>query len=273
MALTELAKGPVVEALADVWSSLHGLLADLDEQQWATPTALPGWDVAANVVHVIGTESMLAGIDVPAGVDVSTRPHVRNRVGEFNEAWIVHLAGTPPRDLLERFDRVVAGRLEVLEAMDHDAWQAETYTPVGKATYGRFMRIRVFDCWMHEQDIRDAVGEPGHESGPAVDRSLEEMALALGYVVGKRAGAPQGSRVTYELTGPAARAIHVEVGERAAVVDAPSGPATVTLTMPVDTFRRICGGRIDPAEARADVDVAGDTGLGERLIASGAYTI
>ena len=43
-------------------------------------------------------------------------------------------------------------------------------TPAGPDTYGRFMRVRIFDCWMHEQDIRRAVGRPGHVEGPAVDR-------------------------------------------------------------------------------------------------------
>ena len=76
----------------------------------------------------------------------------------------------------------------------------------------------------------------------------------LGYVVGKKAGAPQGSRVRFELTGPAARTINVEVGERAAVVDELSGPPTVTLTMPAGVFARLGGGRVDPATVRDQID-------------------
>ena len=37
------------------------------------------------------------------------------------------------------------------------------------------MRIRVFDCWLHEQDIRDAVGRPGGEDGPAASVALDEI--------------------------------------------------------------------------------------------------
>ena len=40
--------------------------------------------------------------------------------------------------------------------MSQEEWDAESFTPAGKSTYGRFMQIRVFDCWLHEQDIRDA---------------------------------------------------------------------------------------------------------------------
>ena len=41
-------------------------------------------------------------------------------------------------------------------------------TPAGPDTYGRFMRVRDFDCWMHLQDIRDALGQPAPDpAGPS----------------------------------------------------------------------------------------------------------
>ena len=67
---------------------------------------------------------------------------------------------------------------------------------------------------------------------------LDEMAEAMGFVVGKKAGAPQGSRVRLALTGDAGRDINVEVGERATVVDELSGPPTLTVTMPAGVFAR-----------------------------------
>ena len=135
------------------------------------------------------------------------------------------------------------------------------------------MRIRVFDQWLHELDIRDAVGEPGGESGPAAELALDEMAAAMGFVVGKKAGAPTGSRVRLELTGDAARTINVEVGERAAVVDELSGPPTLTVTMPAGVFARLGGGRVDPDTVRAQVTLDGDEELGERLLGNLGYTI
>ena len=79
----------------------------------------------------------------------------------------------------------------------------------------------------------------------------------MGYVVGKKAGAPQGSRVRIVLTGDAGRDINVEVGERAAVVDELSGPPTLTATMPAGVFARLGGGRVDPATLRDQVDARG----------------
>ena len=75
------------------------------------------------------------------------------------------------------------------------------------------MRVRIFDCWMHEQDIRDAIDRvPATPTSRAGRRlALDEMAASMGFVVGKLGGAPDGSRVRLELTGPLSRTINVAV--------------------------------------------------------------
>jgi uncharacterized protein (TIGR03083 family) len=159
--------------------------------------------------------------------------------------------------------------------MSDDEWNAESFTPAGKDSYGRFMQIRVFDCWLHEQDIRDAVGRPGHETGVAVEVVLDEMATALGFVVGKKAGATAGQSVTFALTdsGAVVRELHVAVGERAAVVPALSAPATVTLTMPVGVMTRRCAGRVGPDELLDQVTIDGDLALASKILENQSYTI
>ena len=271
---TTLPKEPVVAGLRDVWTDLDELLAGLDDAEWATPTCLPGWDVQAVVAHVIGTEAMLLGESAPVvDIDADVRTHVRNDIARFNEAWVIALADEPPAAVLALFRDHVARRLEALDATTEEAWETVGFTPAGQDTYGRFMRIRAFDCWMHEQDIRDAVGRPGGEDGPAARLAIDEMAAALGYLVGKKGKAPQGSRVLLELTGTAGRTVAVEVAERAAIVDELSGAPTVTLTMPIGVFARLGGGRADPTVLIEEVVIDGDPEVGERIVANMAYTI
>jgi uncharacterized protein (TIGR03083 family) len=170
---------------------------------------------------------------------------------------------------------LTGGRLATLAQMSLDEWNAESFTPAGKDTYGRFMQIRVFDCWLHEQDIRDAVGRPGHETGLAVEVVLDEMSTALGFVVGKRAGAAAGQSVTFALTDGVSvvRELHVEVGERAAVVPALSGPPTVVLTMPVGVMTRRCAGRVAPDGLLDQVAIDGDLALASKILENQSYTI
>ena len=45
-----------------------------------------------------------------------------------------------------------------LTRVDRDA---EGFTPEGPGPYRSFMAIRVFDCWYHDEDIREAIDRPG----------------------------------------------------------------------------------------------------------------
>lgn len=272
---THVPRTETIEALAVAFGELRAVLAGLDPAAWTAPTALPGWDVRANASHIIGTEAFLAGDPTPTvEVDASALPHVRNDIGAMNEAWVVALADEPPRAMLDRLDDVTGRRLASLRAITDEEWDTPGFTPAGTDTYGRFMRIRVFDCWMHEHDVRDAVGEPPRVDEATAGLTLDEMETALGFVVGKRAGAPDGSAVTFALTGPAGREINVAVDGRAAVVPTLDRPADVTLTTDVHTFTRLAGGRAAWADLHDGlVTIDGDRSLAVRLLENLAFTI
>ena len=132
------------------------------------------------------------------------------------------------------------------------------------------MRIRVFDCWMHEQDIRIGLQRPSSDEGllgPALRLSLDEVETSMGFVVGKLAKAPEGSRVLFDLTGPAAREIRVSVDGRAQLV-ADFGGAEPTATIRVDAlqFTRLAGGRpLCPARSQ-NVELDGDRDVAGRIV-------
>ncbi|MFB4297564.1 maleylpyruvate isomerase family mycothiol-dependent enzyme [Actinomadura sp. NTSP31] len=261
----------VTDVLVGEWEELDRLLTGLPGGQWETPTCLPGWRVTDVVSHLIGTEAMLAGEATPdCGVDVAALPHVRNDIAAFNEQWVAALREEGPAAMLARFRDVTARRAGMLARMTDADFAAPSWTPAGQATYGRFMQIRIYDCYMHEQDVRAAVGEPGNEDGPAAEAALDEAARTMGYVVGKRAAAPDGSTVVIDLTGPVRRTLTVEVDGRARLVPASTGPATTTLRLPSTLFLRLCGGRPAPSDS---VDVGGDRELGRRVVDNLAFTI
>jgi uncharacterized protein (TIGR03083 family) len=273
---SNIPKDRTIAALGEVWASLGELLGELTDDQWLLPSPLPGWSVQDNVAHIVGTEAMLSGEAGPSiDIDREVNEHVRNDIGAFNEQWVESLRAVPPHEVLSRFRELTGARLAALEQLTLEEWNAESFTPAGKDTYGRFMQIRVFDCWLHEQDIRDAVGWPGHETGLAVEVVLDEMATALGFVVGKKAGAAPGQSVTFALTdgGAVVRELHVEVGERAAVVPALRGTPTVVLTMPVGVMTRRCAGRVAPDALLDQVIIHGDLALASKILENQSYTI
>jgi uncharacterized protein (TIGR03083 family) len=274
--VTQLDKSEILDGLFASWDAIERLVTDLPDARWQSPTPLPGWCVHDVVAHVIGTEAMLAGIATPeAAVDPTTLDHVRNAVGEFNECWVQHLRGETGEDVLKRFRDVTAQRRSMLTNTSDEAWNTVTMTPAGPDSYGRFMRIRIFDCWMHEQDIRQALSRPPSDADLDTLTArlvFDEMAATMGFVVGKLGKAPDGARVALELTGPLARTLRVAVDGRAALVD-DFGGATPTTVIRLDglQFTRVCGGRPMGTDRPPAIEFDGDAEVGQRIVDNLAY--
>lgn len=273
---TVLDKDEVLAGLFASWDAIDALLDGLSDDDWKTPTSLPGWTVHDVVAHIAGTELMLAGTPTPE-VEVAGRDYVHNDIGALNERWVEHLRGESPASMLATFRDVTARRKAMLSAMPVQEWNTVTFTPAGPDSYGRFMRVRIFDCWMHEHDIRDAVGRaPTDDELAGADSRLaiDEMVSSMPFVVAKKGQAPEGSRVLITLTGPVSREIRVAVDGRAALVEDFGGAEpTVALTLDGLQFSRLAGGRPLMAGRSEGVDYAGDTAAGARIIENLNYVI
>jgi uncharacterized protein (TIGR03083 family) len=271
---TSVNRQELVDLLRGEFHALASLCATLSPDQWVAATCLPGWTVHDVLGHIVGTETMLSGQPSP-DVDVSRLDHVKNPIAEDNERWVESVRALPHHELLARFDDVTRTRLTQLERMTQADFDAPSWTPVAKdETFGRLMRIRHYDCYLHEHDIRDAVAAPPRQDREDLWSATDEVATGLGYLVGRKAAMPDGARVQIDLTGPVTRTFSLVVDGRAALVDSLDGPPTVGVALPAWFFLRLTGGRDDRSRG-GDRHIAytGDRSLGDRLVANLAFTI
>ncbi len=171
--------------------------------------------------------------------------------------------------MLAEFQEVTAERMQQLRAMSEADFLVETQTPVGPGTVAEFLRIRIFDAWVHEQDIRRAVGQAGHRSGPVAEHSIGRVAMAMPFVVGRKAQAADGTTVVFEITGDAGRVLPIVTeSSRARLMEQPPADPTVHLTMDTETFLCLGCGRWEPAQALASgrVSVQGDRAFGDNIV-------
>lgn len=299
---------PTVELLDKEWATIYDLCNNLDEREWALPTDCPEWTVKDQISHIIGTELMLSGEQPPrspwqpeaddsAGSqkheekisqdeNINKRfPYVKNPIGEANELWVDARRRTPPRQVLEEFHRITTERLAVLRSMSEEELAKVGWTPAGQAPYREFMAIRVFDCWVHEQDIRRAVNRPGNLAGSAAGHSRGRIKQAMPFVVGKKVQPPNGSIVVFHITnlGEADDTFAVEVNNgRAAFVDTTSmnyidkapvdlpdaGSSTAHLDMDFETFACLACGRWNPDESiqQGRASMTGNIELGTQVL-------
>ncbi|HWC39195.1 MAG TPA: maleylpyruvate isomerase family mycothiol-dependent enzyme [Acidimicrobiales bacterium] len=260
-----------IDQLAEIWRSTAAACEGLSPEQWNTMTDCPGWTVRDQLSHVIGTESSLLGRPAPDPAPAGL-PHVHNPMGELNEAWVEPRRRLPGDDVLAEFREVTGARVAALRAMTDEELEVESPSPLGVVPYATFMDVRVMDCWTHEQDIRLALGRPGHLEGAAPAAAIRRLVSSLGYVVGKRVGASEGSTVVLELapssTGSTASTVAVVVRDgRAQPTDPPADP-TVRITTDAETYARLAAGRWtgDHAIAEGRVTFKGDDALGRRVV-------
>jgi hypothetical protein len=106
------------------------------------------------------------------------------------------------------------------------------------------------------------------DSAPA-RHTAEYLAESLGYVLGKKVGAPTGTSLVLDMTGSEPVAFEIDDNGRGRRVPVPAEP-TVTLHMDRESFIRLAGGRCQAEPGR--VSVTGDEALGEQVLASLATT-
>lgn len=259
--------------LDEVWASFADACEGLPAGAWDLPTDCPGWTVRDQLSHVIGIERELLGEAPPPAAPA--RPHVKNDFGTRNEAWVDARRDRPGPDVLREFREVTARRLDVLDSLPPAAFDEIGWSPVGQVPYRVFMEVRAFDSWVHEQDVRRAVGRPGGLGGAGESITLGRMVGAMGYVVGRKVGPSDGTVVVWRISGRIEREVVVVMeGGRGTVLAAPPPEPTVVLTLDPDTFWRLSCGRTTADEALAvgDVALSGDAALGRRVLEAMAVT-
>jgi uncharacterized protein (TIGR03083 family) len=252
----------VHEALYDHYNELCGRLTADD---LAIRSLCPEWDVRGVIAHVIGVESVLDGWAPSA-----EEPPPFDKMAAFE----AEAARLDPEGLAARVAEITASRLSHLRSLDPSVVDAPSITPTGIATYGRFLQIRVFDLWVHARDIAIPMGEQLDGSGLAAETALTEVAAAMGYIVGKKIGLPEGRSIVFHITGDVERELPVLVEGRAALVDSVDEP-DVEVSTDVETFVMLAAGRIDP-QAQIDagkITWTGDDEWGEAAARNLAYTM
>lgn len=255
-----------IDKLVAIWRSISFLGSELDERQWKLPTDLAGWTVQDNLAHLIGTERMLQGL-ASAAIPESVGEHVKNPIGSFNEAEVEARRAQSGAEVLAEWNALVEQRTTTLRDADDEYFAKPMATPTGPGTMTDFLNIRVLDNWIHEQDMRRAVGKPGHLGGPAAEHTVDRLIRTIPIVVGKRAATPEGGAVMIDIIGEVARQVVCEVnGGRAAIVERSGQEPLAVVVLDSDAFIILATGRQTATMIGERIHLSGDEVLGQRIV-------
>ena len=270
--------GGLVDAYAQTMRNVIDLGRTMRPGDEALGTDCPGWTVLDQVAHVASTEAMVAGEPEP-DVDVSHHEHVRHAFGERVEKYVESRRGRSLDEVPDELEERLEERLRLYRSGTEWAERALP-GPFGPTTAGDLLAVRVFDIWVHEQDVREAMHRPGGLDSGAAAHTMARLFAALPRIVAHTAGIEPGNAVVVDLTGPT-------VGRAGARVEEQDGRAvgiplftgghdehpdvvTTSLVMSTQVAGRLAGGRRAPEELH--VVVHGDEDVARRVLASMTIT-
>jgi uncharacterized protein (TIGR03083 family) len=238
---------PTLQPYADAWThsieAISELVGPLVEGEWNRRTPCPGWSVRDVVSHVIGLDCEMLGDPRPIHTLPRDLYHVTNDSQRYMEMQVdVRRHHTAPE---MTSGTKVRGRLG------------------SELTLEESMRNHAFDVWVHEQDLRAALGRPGNLDSPGAHIARDVLLTALPAIVAEKADAPRSSAIVFDVHGPIEfrRTIRVDIQGRGTLETAPAlGPAA-TLTLDWETYVRLSCGRTTPDAVTDRVKAEGDPAL------------
>lgn len=271
-------RGAEAAALVGAWEHTARALLDLgrdcDEEDFAAATDCPGWDVQDQLAHVTGVESWLLGRAEPEH-DLPEYAHVHGDFGRRVELAVDVRRSLPGAEVVLELAEVVEARLRWLQ-QDAPDLDGPAASPFGEMPLREVLRLRTFDIWVHEQDVRAALARPGGLASPAAAVAVARMRRQLPQVLARGAGVEPGRTVVLQVKGPVAftEAVRVDAGEdgrpRGTVLPEPPEAPDVRVVIGTEAYTRRSAGRWDVA--RTASEVVGDAELGGRVLAGLAFT-
>ncbi|MHB1067973.1 MAG: maleylpyruvate isomerase family mycothiol-dependent enzyme [Candidatus Nanopelagicales bacterium] len=264
--------------LIDAWQESLTTLADLaagaTAAEWGLPSPCPGWTVGDVVAHVTDIEDFLSGAPRPDHTpDFAGLPHAQGFVGQLTETGVDFRRGRAPAEVVAELRAVIPLRRSQVEAVPEGE---EVMGPfLAPMSIPRLMRMRTFDTWVHEQDIRAAIGRDGGWDTPPAVVAFQQMVRAVPYMWGKNVKAPVGSVLRVTVSGPLLAAdAYATVDPAGKGVACDALDPTVWLEAAWPDFMALACGRVDPADPalRSRITLTGDADLAAALLPAMSVT-
>ncbi|MBV8728247.1 MAG: maleylpyruvate isomerase family mycothiol-dependent enzyme [Acidobacteriia bacterium] len=264
----------IIDRFAPLRTHLLTLLAELVEDDWARPTAAPGWSVKDVAAHLLGGDiAILSGKrdGFRCTQEINGYDQLVEFINRLNREWVVATRRLSPR-LLREFLAFCGPEVEAcFSSLDPMAlsgaveWAGPDPAPVW------FDLAREFtERWHHQQQIRDATGRPPLYDPYFLAPVLDTFVRALPHAF-RNATAPERTSVRFEISGEAGGVWYVYKPDHSwtLLLDSPVEPATSVL-LPQDAAWRLFTKGIDRDQARSLAVIQGRTDLAAPIFATTA---
>jgi uncharacterized protein (TIGR03083 family) len=239
------------QVAAELWDRVLAEVRGLSGAQWARSTPCSDWDVHDLVGHLSGVQVALdlgRWLPAPAGwmpsPGVTALDQLTATAAAARRAWA-------PQRLLEELGEARASHVQRLKSVVD--WEAKTVGPTGPTTEDALYRTRLYDIWVHLQDLRVALGAPVEADDTSAAAAVAHAFVweRVPWLYAKRARAPEGSTLGFKLAPPLAVEDVVELQAGRARFNPSADPGSCRVEGSPAALTLLVSGRGDPARWRA----------------------
>ncbi|MEX1254712.1 MAG: maleylpyruvate isomerase family mycothiol-dependent enzyme [Dehalococcoidia bacterium] len=262
-------KGPVnvLDRFGEERQRLLTLLSGLSPEQWQAPTPCPDWSVKDLTAHILADDlgnlsGGRDGFDGPANCDLSNWGELVAFINERNEEWVRATRRLSPQVLIELLSSSGDRVLDHFRSLDPLALGAPV-SWAGPQPAPRWLHVarEYTERWLHQQQVREAVGAPGlferRLFAPVLDTFVHALPRTYSEV-----SAPEGAHVRVVISGDAGGAwslVHHEGAWR--LFEEIAAEATAEVALDEDTAWRLFTKGISRGAARKRMRRSGDERL------------
>ncbi|WP_328498700.1 maleylpyruvate isomerase family mycothiol-dependent enzyme [Streptomyces sp. NBC_00414] len=246
--------------------ALVDLLDALGPDEWSRATVCPGWavhDVAGHILHDY-VRRLSAGRDGHPGPDFGPDETLAAFLTRTNEDFVRTARQISPRlmtDLLAHLGARLDAAWSSRQLSDPAGLDVSWAAPGVQAPLWLDIAREFSEFWVHQQQIRDAVGRPGAAEPQLLHPVLDTFMRALPQTL-CRTPAPVGTTVRVRVPGPAGgRWAAVRHSDRWALADDPPAVVAAKVEIDADTLWRLATRGISVPTARGRATTYGDAAL------------
>ena len=175
MGLADFDKREVAQAVLAQRTRTVALLESLDESTWEAEV-VPGWRVREVAAHLITTdEGAVTGRLMRLGL--TQRP--MSEIEAWNEEQVGRWADRPIPSLVQALEKWGTRLSRLARRTPGIVARRSLPTPLGTVSLLWLAMLRVYDEWVHGEDVRRAVGRPSDDAPTSVEPVARQLLAAL----------------------------------------------------------------------------------------------
>lgn len=263
-----------VELFPELSAELLVVLRGLSADDWAKPTACAPWTVKDVAAHLLDTAIRRLTFHrdrmplLPPDSPINGYADLVNFLDRLNADWIKVMQRTGPNLLLDFLELTERQLDQFFQTLPPDAPAFFSIAWAGEAESVQWFDIarEYTERWLHQQHIREAVGQPILASRKFMFPVLDAFMRALPHTYGS-VEAGEGVTLSVSITGEAGGEWSLLRQDNAWRLFSGSSPTTAAaVRLDQDTAWRLFSKGLSPEAARPQIQFEGDEVLGRRIL-------